>query len=169
MCLLTMILLCAKTLNGQPCTGTTGAASQAKKCFEIVSVLVDACDGNNEGQNEMVRLDVGPNDITVANIGVPKYVTGRVNWGANAQNPFLGFATYTVTTTNKIKQLNQTIASAGNCGLLIAVNGNGKFPHDPKSSSSPQRLSIQVPMISAICKTRCTCCYKSKAIQPDIL
>ena len=128
MCLLTMILLCAQTLNGQPCAGTTGAASQAKKCFEIVSILVDACDGNNEGQNEMVRLDVGPNDITVANIGVPKYVTGRVNWGASAQNPFLGFATYTVTTTNKIKQLNQTIASAGNCGLLIAVNGNGKLP-----------------------------------------
>ncbi|MFM6953214.1 MAG: gliding motility-associated C-terminal domain-containing protein [Bacteroidota bacterium] len=118
----------SNTIQAQPCAGTTGASTQAKKCFEIVSILVDACDGNNEGQNEMIRLDIGPNDITIANIGVPKYVTGRVNWGANAQNPFLGFATYTATTTNKIKQLNQTIASAGNCGLLIAVNGNGKLP-----------------------------------------
>lgn len=125
-------ILMNPSLWAQPCTGTSGSTSQAKKCFEIVSILVDACDGNNEGQNEMVRLDIGPNDVTVANIGVPKYVTGRVNWGANAQNPFLGFATYTTSTTTKIKQMNQTIAGAGNCGLFIAVNGNGKLPAKSK-------------------------------------
>lgn len=128
------MLLCGFALSfihsvqAQPCSGASGSTSQAKKCFEIVSILVDACDGNNEGQNEMVRLDIGPTDVTVANIGVPKYVTGSVNWGANAQNPFLGFATYTTTTTTKIKQLNQSILAAGNCGLFIPVNGNGKLP-----------------------------------------
>jgi gliding motility-associated-like protein len=117
-----------QSLIAQPCAGTSGAAQYPKKCFEIVSILVDACDGNNEGQNEMVRLDIGPSDVNVSNITVPKYITGRVNWGANAQNPFLGFATYTTTTTNKIKQLNQSIASAGNCGLFIPINSNGKLP-----------------------------------------
>ncbi len=126
-------LVSVQSLFAQPCAGTFGAAQHPKKCFEIVSILVDACDGNNEGQNEMIRLDVGPSDISVSNISVPKYITGRVNWGANAQNPFLGFATYTVTTTNKIKQLNQSIAAAGNCGLLIALNGNGKLPARSKA------------------------------------
>ena len=126
-------LLIFLSVGAQPCAGTSGAAQHPKKCFEIVSILVDACDGNNEGQNEMIRLDIGPADVTVASINVPKYLTGRVNWGANAQNPFLGFATYTATTSNKIKQLNQTIANAGNCGLLIALNGNGKLPAKSKA------------------------------------
>lgn len=116
----------------QPCAGSTVSTNIPNKCFEIVSILVDACDGNNEGQNEMVRLDIGKFDLNVSAIGVPKYVTGRVNWGSNAQNPFLGFATYTTSTTNKIKQLNQTIKTAGNCGFLIAVNGNGKLPAKSK-------------------------------------
>ena len=51
-----------------------------------------------------------------------------LNWGLNAQNPFLGFATYTTNTSNKIKQLNQSIKSAKQCGYLVAVNGNGKLP-----------------------------------------
>lgn len=116
------------SLSAQPCSGTTSPRKIPSKCFEIVSILVDACDGNNEGQNEMIRLDVGPMDVNVSGISVPKYISGRVNWGLNAQNPFLGFATYTTNTSNKIKQLNQSIKSAGQCGYLVAVNGNGKLP-----------------------------------------
>lgn len=36
-------------------------------CIEIKSVLVDAC-GSPEGENEMVRFDVGPNDLNVSNM-----------------------------------------------------------------------------------------------------
>lgn len=34
------------------------------QCFEIESILVDACEGNTnaEGQNEMVRFKIGANN-----------------------------------------------------------------------------------------------------------
>ena len=45
------------------------------QCFQIESILVDACDGPNEGQNEMVTFKVGS-----ANLSAP---TLTVNWPAN--------------------------------------------------------------------------------------
>ncbi|MCX6175818.1 MAG: gliding motility-associated C-terminal domain-containing protein, partial [Bacteroidetes bacterium] len=89
--------------------------------------MVDACDGSNEGQNEMVRLIIGPNPITIANFSVPTYITGRVNWNSGS-NPWRGLTNWTTTTKAKITYLNKSIKSAGNCGLLIPLNSTDKAP-----------------------------------------
>lgn len=83
-------------------------SSQAAKaqipstCFEIESILVDAC-GNPEWDNEMVRFIVGPNDLNTANF--------------NATFPaafFLGLC-QNATTAGKVAALNASILS---CGLI---------------------------------------------------
>ncbi|MGE0560953.1 MAG: gliding motility-associated C-terminal domain-containing protein [Flavobacteriales bacterium] len=71
-------------------------------CFEIESVLVDAC-GNNEGENEMVRFKVGPSNLNVNNL--------NVNW---PNNSFLGICKNS-TTASKVASLNSSIVG---CGFL---------------------------------------------------
>ncbi|MBS1637818.1 MAG: gliding motility-associated C-terminal domain-containing protein [Bacteroidetes bacterium] len=48
---------------------TTSFISKAQ-CFEIESILVDACDGSNEGKNEMVTFKVGSTALNTANLTV---------------------------------------------------------------------------------------------------
>lgn len=76
-------------------------------CFEIESILVDAC-GNPEWDNEMVRFIVGPNDLNTANF--------------NATFPaafFLGLC-QNATTAAKVAALNASITS---CGFIKEPTG----------------------------------------------
>lgn len=75
------------------------------KCFEIESILVDAC-GNPEGANEMVRLHIGPSDLQINTL--------HAAW-PNTFNPWLGVC-QGVSTAAKVAELNSTIEG---CGYLL--------------------------------------------------
>ena len=113
--------------NGQ-CGSTLSQGKYPSKAFEIVSILVDACDGSNEGQNEMIRIQVGKNPLNPSKFSVPTYVAGMVNWGTNSSNPWRGVTNLTNGTKNKILYLNNTIKNKGNCGLLIGLNTTDVIP-----------------------------------------
>lgn len=83
------------------------SAQTPTKCFEIESILVDAC-GPVEGENEMVRIKIGPSNINVSDL--------TVKWPNGA---FKGFC-QNAKTAGKIDSLNQTIK---NCGWLIEPTG----------------------------------------------
>ena len=72
-------------------------------CFEIESILVDAC-GTPENGNEMVRFKVGPNPLDASNM--------IVDW---PNNLWLGLI-QDGTTANTTANLNATITS---CGYLV--------------------------------------------------
>jgi gliding motility-associated-like protein len=76
--------------------------------FEVTSILVDGCDGGNEGKNEMVGLKIGPNDISVNDI--------IVTW---PNNSFLGFCTTPQASAN-LQILNDNIVQ---CGQLLEPIG----------------------------------------------
>ena len=132
----TLLLLLVVVSSGrnaviaQPCgkTNTIGGYAIPTKCFEIVSILVDACDGSNEGQNEMIRLVVGSKTLAPGLLSVPPFKSGSVNWGDGAQNQFLGFSEGNASLKSKIDKLNGRIAAAGNCGYLIFVPNSGRVP-----------------------------------------
>ncbi|WP_460574823.1 Ig-like domain-containing protein, partial [Flavobacterium koreense] len=85
------------------------------QCFEIESILVDACSPNNptneEGFNEMVRFRVGAANINVSNL--------NVTW---PNNPWLGVV-QNATTASKVAALNASITAAGNCGQILEPTG----------------------------------------------
>ncbi|MES2130965.1 MAG: gliding motility-associated C-terminal domain-containing protein [Bacteroidota bacterium] len=76
--------------------------SQAQ-CFEIQSILVDACAGSLEGQNEMVTFQVGSLPLNTANLSV--------SW---PNNSWLGLA-QNAGTASDIATVNATIIG---CGFL---------------------------------------------------
>ncbi|MCW3127184.1 MAG: hypothetical protein JWO03_2842 [Bacteroidetes bacterium] len=84
--------------------GLRTMAQVPTNCFEIGTILVDAC-GSPEGENEMFRFQVGPNPINSANLSI--------TW---PNNSFLGFCTDSV----KLAALNATI---NGCGILLAPPG----------------------------------------------
>ncbi|MEB3150838.1 MAG: gliding motility-associated C-terminal domain-containing protein [Sphaerospermopsis sp.] len=113
----------------QPCgSGGGGSLPIPTKCFEIVSILVDACDGNNEGQNEMIRLKIGSNPLLISGFSVPAFVTGNANWGAGSSNLWRGFCNYNASSLAKIASINAAITNAGRCGKLIPLNNNQSVP-----------------------------------------
>lgn len=73
------------------------------QCFEIQSVLVDACAGSQEGQNEMVTFQVGNTALNAGNLSV--------NW---PNNSWLGL-TQNASTASAIASINATIQG---CGFL---------------------------------------------------
>ena len=75
------------------------------QCFEIESILVDAC-GSPEGENEMVRFKVGNADLCTNDL--------TVSW-ANTSNSWLGI-TQDATTATATSYLNATILG---CGFLL--------------------------------------------------
>jgi gliding motility-associated-like protein len=83
------------------------------KCFEIESILVDAC-SNPEGENEMVRFKVGPAPLNLNNLNVT-WPNATNQWLGNCQN---------ATTANLVTALNATIQG---CGRIIAPTG-GTLP-----------------------------------------
>ncbi len=73
---------------------------QVPGCFQVQSILVDAC-GSPEGENEMVRFQVGASSLNVNNL--------ITNW---PNNPFQGFC-QNGTTQNIVNDMNATIESCG--------------------------------------------------------
>jgi gliding motility-associated-like protein len=121
-------MLFSKFLVAQPCSKSSSLSNFPKKAFEIVSILVDACDGSNEGQNEMIRLKTGSKSLLPSSFSVPTYKNGYVNWGTNSSNPWRGIADLNASAKGKLNYLNSTIKSKQNCGLLIGLNSNQSIP-----------------------------------------
>ena len=86
-------------------------SSSHAQCFEIESILVDAC-GSPEGENEMVNFRIGSTDVNVNNLSA--------NW---SNNSFQGICQNS-TTASKVASLNNTISG---CGLLLEPT-NGVLP-----------------------------------------
>jgi gliding motility-associated-like protein len=90
-----------------------GALAQIPtQCFEIESVLVDACSAGcanaAEGQNEMVRFITGPVPIAITDLDI--------NWPNNSFNGLVQNST----TASLTAQLNAAIES---CGVLLQPPG----------------------------------------------
>ncbi len=86
-------------------------------CFEITRILVDACP-SDEGLNEQVSFQVGPNALNVSDL--------QVVW-PNASNSWAGVC-QDASTTNKVNQLNGTVNSCG----FIREPQNGLLPANSK-------------------------------------
>lgn len=85
-----------------------GSLSSAKaQCFEIESILVDAC-GLPEGENEMVRIQVGNADLNVSDL--------VITWPSN---PYRGIC-QDAQTASHVAALNNTILA---CGLILEPSG----------------------------------------------
>lgn len=80
-------------------------SGNAQNCFEIRSILVDAC-GAPEGENEMVRFDIGNAPLQVADL--------NIIW-ANFANGYNGIC-QDASTAAKVDTLNQGITG---CGYLV--------------------------------------------------
>ncbi|MBI4649582.1 MAG: fibronectin type III domain-containing protein, partial [Bacteroidia bacterium] len=125
----TIFEYCAPTGDGSenyltpPLTGNNNTATiMPDKCLEIESILVDGCDGGNEGRNEMVRFRVGTNPIDVNNLRVDGAgATGIINIGKwpNTSNPWQGICTSDSSTSN-LAILNDSILG---CGHLLEPPG----------------------------------------------
>lgn len=100
------------------CNGLGNSEILPAKCFEIENILVNAC-SNNEGFDEMVRLRIGPNSLTLNTINYVDWPTG---------NTWLGWATFNTSALSKLTTINNQITSAGNCGRLIKLNPNDVAP-----------------------------------------
>ena len=86
------------------------SAYQVKsQCFQIQSILVDACAGSQEGQNEMVTFQVGSTALNAANLSV--------NW---PNNSWLGL-TKNAGTAADVATVNSTIVG---CGFLKEPTAN---------------------------------------------
>jgi hypothetical protein len=85
------------------------------QCFEIESILVDACSStspsNDEGFNEMVRFKIGPNPVNTGTLSV--------DWPSN---PWRGLIQNAVT-ASKVQAINDAIIAAGNCGQVLEPVG----------------------------------------------
>ncbi len=95
-----------------------------------MGILVDACDGSNEGKNEMIRLKIGPNALLASSIAPGPCNPGvTVNWGTGSTtNPFFGWANVTPATQVKVDTINKRIKANGNCGILIPKNKTDFIP-----------------------------------------
>jgi gliding motility-associated-like protein len=79
-------------------------AQTPSSCFEIESILVDAC-GSPESANEMMRIHIGSTDLLVSDM--------TITWSSN---PFLGIC-QNATTAQAVAAFNRTIIHS--CGLLV--------------------------------------------------
>ena len=114
-------------LDAQHCDPQFSGTTVPKKSFEIVSILVDACDGNNEGQNEMIRLKTGQQYLNVKDFNIAKYNSGMVNWGSSS-NPWRNFTSINNSVTAKVNTLNANIRNANNCGFFRLLTPQDKIP-----------------------------------------
>ena len=86
------------------------------QCFEIESILVDACNNGSgstadEGYNEMFRMKIGGTALNTSTLSV--------NWPAQS---WLGLI-QNATTASKVAQLNANITAAGGCGQILEPTG----------------------------------------------
>jgi len=92
------------------------------KVFEINNILVDGCAGSDEGRNEMVLFQVGPNAINVSSLrvnGAGSNGTILPNCWPNTNNPWKGIAP-SPAKPNEVGIINASIAQ---CGYLIEPTG----------------------------------------------
>lgn len=110
------------TSTVSPEISSTTIAEYPSTCFEIESILVDACadqnNGYNEGPNEMLRFKVGLTELNA-------YKLNMLNLGNNIWQGIVQDSS----TASITAELNKTIKS--NCGILIEPI-NGILP--PKSN-----------------------------------
>ncbi len=102
---------------------TNVAVSQVPvKVFEVSNILVDGCAGSDEGRNEMVLFQIGPNPIHISDLRVDGAgATGVItqgNW-PNTNNTWRGIATPPAMPV-EVAQINSTIIE---CGFLIEPTG----------------------------------------------
>src|SRR5574343_569979 len=85
------------------------------QCFQIESILVDACDSGgtsaDEGFNEMFRIKIGATALNTSNL--------NVNWPSNTWQGLI----QNTTTATKVAQLNADIIAAGGCGTVLEPIG----------------------------------------------
>ena len=86
------------------------AQNTYSQCFEIESILVDAC-GAQEGLNEMVRFKIGDAPLNTSTL--------NVSWPNNSWQGLIQNAT----TATKVATLNADILAAGGCGEIIEPLG----------------------------------------------
>ncbi|HRE79166.1 MAG TPA: hypothetical protein PLL09_15220, partial [Flavobacterium sp.] len=86
------------------------AQNTYSQCFEIESILVDAC-GAQEGLNEMVRFKIGGAPLNTSTL--------NVSWPNNSWQGLIQNAT----TASKVATLNADILAAGGCGEIIEPSG----------------------------------------------
>ncbi len=88
------------------------------RVFEILNILVDGCAGGDEGKNEMVLFQIGPNDVNISDLrvdGAGNTGTIEIDKWPNINNSWLGIATPPANAA-AITTINSTIT---NCGLLL--------------------------------------------------
>lgn len=116
------------TTSGSPCylipslTGSLTTTGSPPSCFEIESILADACDNTSpcpsssqEGENEMVRFKVGSVALNVNDLSIV--------WAS--ANGYLGIETNTTITSSKINAINSTITG---CGFVKQAIGGTILP-----------------------------------------
>lgn len=87
---------------------TFSSVSTFGQCFQIETILVDACDDSgDEGFNEMVRFKIGGSAVNISGM--------NVNWPSNSWQGLVQNAT----TNSKVATLNAQITALGGCGQLI--------------------------------------------------
>ena len=103
--LLLVVLLCCglKPLRLSAQVTTTN-------CFDIQSILVDAC-GNPEGENEMVRFLVGPNPLNTSNLSNVSWATAGIGYTGICKN---------AASASAVAALNATIVG---CGKILEPTG----------------------------------------------
>ncbi len=101
----------------------------SSQCLQIESILVDACDGGNEGRNEMVTFSVGSSPLNLSTIvGIwPAKLDAVASCSASIGNAWLGVCQNTLTAAI-ISQINSSITA---CGLLVEPVG-GVLPANCK-------------------------------------
>ena len=112
------------------------------QCFEIESILVDACDnGTDEGYNEMFRMKIGGTALNTSTLSV--------NWPAQT---WLGLV-QNATTASKVAQLNANIASTGGCGLILEPTGGVLPANSTVIVVTSQNLDITLNSFSSLSST----------------
>jgi gliding motility-associated-like protein len=114
------------TLLAFACFALNGSA----QCFEIESILADACNGApcpggaTEGENEMVRFKIGPAPLNYTNLSViwPSTAAG------GSSTPWRGIETSAAITNPIVSALNATITGCGYLkepvGGILPANAN---------------------------------------------
>lgn len=115
------------TTSGSPCylfpalTGSLVTTGTPSSCFEIESILADACNASppcaataTEGENEMVRFKVGSTALNVNDL--------TVTWPSNS---YLGIETNTTITSPILNSINSTITG---CGYVKQAIGGTILP-----------------------------------------
>lgn len=131
------------------------------QCFEIQSILVDACDSgsatSDEGYNEMVRFQIGTTALNTSNL--------TVNWPSNTWQGLIQNAT----TAAKVAQLNSDIIAAGGCGVLLEPTGGVLPANAPVILVTSQNFSTTANSFGALTTTTYIIFQNNTSVTGDIL